>query len=111
MGDAETDELIEVERVTVFDTLWLKLPEVVADNESVRVDNVVLEVVTEDVGQLDVDRDLVTVTLWVRLTDVVADNVSVRVDDGQLDVERERVGDAVTDALFEVERVTVVETL
>ncbi len=111
MGDAVTVGLIEVERVTVFDTLWLRLPEVVADNESVRVDDVELEIVADDVRQLDDDRDLVTVTLWVRLTDVVADNVSVRVDDGQLDVEREKVGDAVTDELVEVERVTVFETL
>ena len=111
MLDAVKDGLIDAERETVLDTLWLKLPEVVADNESVRVDEVELVIVTEDVGQLDVDRDLVTVTLWVRLTELVADNVSVRVDDGQLDVEREKVGDAVTDELLEVERVKVFEAL
>ena len=37
MEHAEPVGLVEVERDSVLVTLWLKLPDVVADNESARV--------------------------------------------------------------------------
>jgi hypothetical protein len=55
--EAVADWLTEVERVLVTVTLWDRLTEVVADNDSVRVDDVEPVIVTVVEGLIVADRE------------------------------------------------------
>ncbi len=57
MLEAVADWLTEVERVLVTVTLWDRLTEVVADNDSVRVDDVEPVIVTVVEGLIVADRE------------------------------------------------------
>jgi hypothetical protein len=57
VGDAVNEGLTDIEGVTVLEIVWVRLTDVVADSESVRVEDDEAVIVKVADTQLDADRE------------------------------------------------------